>query len=65
MKKVDFKNGNITQNILRTAFPMLIAQILNLLYSIVDSVYTLDQINEALAHVRSGHSKGKMIIRMD
>ncbi|HAN57879.1 hypothetical protein [Intestinibaculum porci] len=65
MKKVDFKNGNITQNILRTAFPMLIAQILNLLYSIVDSVYTLDQINEALAHVRSGHSKGKTIIRMD
>ncbi len=49
MKKVDFKNGNITQNILRT----------------VDSVYTLDQINEALAHVRSGHSKGKTIIRMD
>lgn len=65
MKKVDFKNGNITQNILRTAFPMLIAQILNLLYSIVDSVYTLDQINEALAHVRSGHSKRKTIIRMD
>ncbi|MDD6421663.1 MAG: hypothetical protein PUF83_01190 [Intestinibaculum porci] len=65
MKKVDFKNGNITQNILHTAFPMLIAQILNLLYSIVDSVYTLDQINEALAHVRSGHSKVKTIIRMD
>lgn len=39
MKKVDFKNGNITQNILRTAFPMLIAQILNLLYSIVDRIY--------------------------
>lgn len=31
----------------------------------IDSVYTLDQINEALAHVRSGHSKGKTIIRMD
>ena len=31
----------------------------------IDSVYSLDQINEALAHVRSGHSKGKAIIRMD
>ena len=39
MKKVDFENGNITQNILKTAFPMLIAQILNLLYSIVDRIY--------------------------
>ena len=39
MKKVDFGDGRITQNILQTAFPMLIAQVLNLLYSIVDRIY--------------------------
>ncbi len=39
MKKVDFENGTITHNILQTAFPMLIAQVLNLLYSIVDRIY--------------------------
>ena len=39
MKKVDFEKGNITQNILMTALPMLIAQVLNLLYSIVDRIY--------------------------
>ena len=35
MKKVDFENGNITQNILKTALPMLIAQVLNLLYRVL------------------------------
>ena len=39
MRKVDFGDGNITSDILRTSFPMLIAQVLNLLYSIVDRVY--------------------------
>lgn len=39
MKKVDFENGTITHNILQTALPMLVAQVLNLLYSIVDRVY--------------------------
>lgn len=39
MKKVDFDHGIITHNILQTAFPMLVAQVLNLLYSIVDRVY--------------------------
>ncbi len=39
MKKVDFENENITQSILKTALPMLVAQILNLLYSIVDRIY--------------------------
>ena len=38
MKQVDFEIGNITQNILKTAFPMLISQILNLLYSMVDRI---------------------------
>ncbi len=39
MKRVDFSNGHIVRNILQTAFPMLIAQVLNLLYSIVDRIY--------------------------
>lgn len=39
MKQVDFENGRIGQNIAQTAFPMLVAQMLNLLYSIVDRVY--------------------------
>lgn len=39
MKRVDFENGKIGQNIACTAFPMLVAQVLNLLYSIVDRIY--------------------------
>ncbi len=39
MKKVDFAQGSITKNILQTAFPMLVAQVLNLLYNIVDRMY--------------------------
>ncbi len=39
MKKVDFEYGSIPMNILQTAFPMLVAQVLNLLYSIVDRIY--------------------------
>lgn len=39
MKKVDFDNGKLTQNILQTSLPMLVAQLLNLLYSIVDRIY--------------------------
>ena len=37
--KVNFNNGKIAQNILQTALPMLVAQVLNLLYSIVDRVF--------------------------
>ena len=36
MKRVDFENGTVTGNILEAALPMLVAQILNLLYNIVD-----------------------------
>ena len=36
MKRIDFENGKITSNILNAAIPMLIAQILSLLYNIVD-----------------------------
>ena len=39
MRRVDFDNGNTLHNILATALPMLVAQILNLLYNIVDRIY--------------------------
>lgn len=39
MKRIDFENGTVTQNILGAAIPMLVAQILNLLYNIVDRIY--------------------------
>ena len=39
MKRIDFENGTITGNILGAALPMLVAQILNLLYNIVDRIY--------------------------
>lgn len=39
MKQIDFKHGTITNNILNAALPMLVAQILNLLYNIVDRIY--------------------------
>ncbi len=39
MKKVDFDNGTILNNMLQTALPMLAAQMISLLYSIVDRIY--------------------------
>ncbi len=39
MRQVDFSRGRISTNMLYTALPMLVAQILNLLYSIVDRIY--------------------------
>lgn len=33
MKRIDFENGTVTNNILSAALPMLVAQILNLLYN--------------------------------
>ena len=39
MKQIDFENGKITDNILKAALPMLVAQILSLLYNIVDRIY--------------------------
>lgn len=39
MKKVDFENDTITENIIQTAFPMLVAQVISLLYNIVDRIY--------------------------
>ena len=39
MSQVDFANGKIAQNIMRTALPMIVAQLLSLLYNIVDRIY--------------------------
>lgn len=39
MKKVDFENGAILKNIAQTALPMLAAQVISLLYNIVDRIY--------------------------
>ena len=39
MKQVDFGEGSIPSRITQTAFPMLVAQLLSLLYSIVDRIY--------------------------
>ena len=39
MKRIDFENGTVTRNIFSAAIPMLVAQILSLLYNIVDRIY--------------------------
>ena len=39
MKQIDFDHGTVTGDILGSALPMLVAQILSLLYNIVDRIY--------------------------
>ncbi|MBO4395360.1 MAG: MATE family efflux transporter [Eubacterium sp.] len=39
MKQLDFGRGSITRNILYSSIPMMVAQLINLLYSLVDRVY--------------------------
>ena len=39
MQKVDFENGSIANNIIQTSLPLLVAQVISLLYSIVDRIY--------------------------
>lgn len=39
MKRIDYENGNISKSIIQAAIPMLVAQLLNLLYNIVDRIY--------------------------
>ncbi len=39
MKQIDFSEGKITQNIIQSALPLMVAQIMNLLYSMIDRVY--------------------------
>ena len=39
MKQIDFSDDRTLQNIIKTALPIVLAQILNLLYNIVDRIY--------------------------
>ncbi|MBQ9828094.1 MAG: MATE family efflux transporter [Lachnospiraceae bacterium] len=39
MRQVDFSSDRVVSNIFKTATPLLLAQILNLLYNIVDRIY--------------------------
>ena len=39
MKRIDFEHGSIPGNILNAAIPMLVAQLLSLLYNIIDRIY--------------------------
>ncbi len=39
MQQIDFEHGTVTGNILGASLPMLVAQVLNLLYNIVDRIY--------------------------
>ena len=39
MQRIDFEHGSIRSNILNAALPMLVAQLLSLLYNIVDRIY--------------------------
>ena len=39
MKRINFETGTVTGNILSAALPMFVAQILSLLYNIVDRIY--------------------------
>lgn len=54
MKQVDFSKGSVSKNIFMQALPMFVAQIINLLYNIVDRIYIArikDVGTEALAAV--------------
>ncbi|MER2026668.1 MAG: MATE family efflux transporter [Lachnospiraceae bacterium] len=39
MRQVDYRNGKIISNVMQSMLPMLVAQVLSLLYSIVDRIY--------------------------
>lgn len=39
MRRIDFENGTVTNNILNATLPMLVSQVLSLLYNIVDRIY--------------------------
>jgi len=36
MKRIDFENDTVTKNIINAALPLLVAQIMSLLYNVVD-----------------------------
>ena len=55
MKQVDFRNGRILSNVLQSMLPMLVAQVLSLLYSIVDRIYIGRIPGEGLEKDRKPH----------
>ena len=48
MKRIDFENGSVTQNIFAAALPMLVAQILNLLTLLTVFISHESRISEQL-----------------
>ena len=49
----DFSKGSVPSNILRLAIPMTVAQLINVLYSVVDRMY-IGRIPNAAAHALTG-----------
>lgn len=39
MEKIDLSQGNITKLVVRTAVPMVVAQLVSMLYNIVDRIF--------------------------
>ena len=63
MKRIDFEHGTVTGNILGAALPMLVAQILSLLYNIVDRVYIARIPDVGTAALRCFRSSAEKTIR--
>ena len=54
--QTDFSKGNVYRNIMEVAVPMIIAQILNLLYNIVDRGDRTDWRGTVFSHHNTDHS---------
>jgi len=52
-EKTDFSQGSVPKNILRLALPMTVAQLINVLYSVVDRMY-IGHIPDAAANALTG-----------
>ena len=48
--QTNFSTGNVYRNIMEVAVPMIIAQILNLLYNIVDRIFAFED-----GHLQQAH----------
>lgn len=46
-KQNDFTRGSMSRNIMKLAMPMMAAQLINVLYNVVDRVYIGHQIGRA------------------
>lgn len=49
----DFSQGNVSENILKLALPMILAQLINVLYNVVDRIY-IGHIPNASANALTG-----------